>query len=197
MRSRRRPTTSCTRSTSATLAASRRRASHWMSDLASDPRARHVNDLVTIHVLESLSATGSGRFERQQEIEQRRGTARRRRARRLRKLFPDHERNEIRGLGRHDADDGTDRVDDGAGHRSAADRRPRRSRASARSTSTAIRSLVMLTRRRPPDRHSAGQHRSVHVHRPAAHPVAEPGSHQGQPAARLPGARAEQDFLTE
>jgi flagellar L-ring protein precursor FlgH len=31
----------------------------WMTDLASDPSARHVNDLVTVRVLESLSATGS------------------------------------------------------------------------------------------------------------------------------------------
>jgi flagellar L-ring protein precursor FlgH len=31
----------------------------WMAELASDPTARHVNDLVTIRVLESLSATGS------------------------------------------------------------------------------------------------------------------------------------------
>jgi len=31
----------------------------WMSDLTSDLRARRVNDLVTIRVVESLSATGS------------------------------------------------------------------------------------------------------------------------------------------
>ncbi len=30
-----------------------------MTDLTSDPSARHVNDLVTIRVIESLSATGS------------------------------------------------------------------------------------------------------------------------------------------
>jgi flagellar L-ring protein precursor FlgH len=31
----------------------------WMADLASDPRARRVNDLVTVRVLESVSATGN------------------------------------------------------------------------------------------------------------------------------------------
>src|SRR5438093_13701868 len=31
----------------------------WMADLTSDPSARHVNDLVTIRVVESLSATGT------------------------------------------------------------------------------------------------------------------------------------------
>ncbi len=31
----------------------------WMADLATDPNARRVNDLVTIRVVESLSATGS------------------------------------------------------------------------------------------------------------------------------------------
>jgi flagellar L-ring protein precursor FlgH len=31
----------------------------WMTDLTSDPRARYVNDLVTIRVVESLSASGS------------------------------------------------------------------------------------------------------------------------------------------
>lgn len=31
----------------------------WMTDLTSDLRARHVNDLVTIRVVESLSASGS------------------------------------------------------------------------------------------------------------------------------------------
>ena len=31
----------------------------WMADLTSDPNARRVNDLVTIRVVESLSATGS------------------------------------------------------------------------------------------------------------------------------------------
>jgi flagellar L-ring protein precursor FlgH len=31
----------------------------WMADLTSDPSARHVNDLVTIRVIESLSASGS------------------------------------------------------------------------------------------------------------------------------------------
>jgi flagellar L-ring protein precursor FlgH len=31
----------------------------WMADLTSDRNARHVNDLVTIRVIESLSATGS------------------------------------------------------------------------------------------------------------------------------------------
>jgi flagellar L-ring protein precursor FlgH len=45
------------------LAAARRTdaaaRSAWMSDLTSDPNARRVNDLVTIRVLESLSASGS------------------------------------------------------------------------------------------------------------------------------------------
>ena len=31
----------------------------WMTDLTSDQRARYVNDLVTIRVVESLSASGS------------------------------------------------------------------------------------------------------------------------------------------
>lgn len=31
----------------------------WMTDLTSDLRARHINDLVTIRVVESLSASGS------------------------------------------------------------------------------------------------------------------------------------------
>jgi flagellar L-ring protein precursor FlgH len=31
----------------------------WMADLATDPSARHVNDLVTVRVVESLSATGA------------------------------------------------------------------------------------------------------------------------------------------
>ena len=31
----------------------------WMADLASDPIAHHVNDLVTVRVMESLSATGT------------------------------------------------------------------------------------------------------------------------------------------
>jgi flagellar L-ring protein precursor FlgH len=31
----------------------------WMGDLTSDRRAQHVNDLVTVRVLESLTATGS------------------------------------------------------------------------------------------------------------------------------------------
>jgi|SRR6187402_818407 len=31
----------------------------WMGDLTSDPSARHLNDLVTIRVVESLSASGS------------------------------------------------------------------------------------------------------------------------------------------
>jgi flagellar L-ring protein precursor FlgH len=31
----------------------------WMADLAADPSARRVNDLLTIRVIESLSATGS------------------------------------------------------------------------------------------------------------------------------------------
>lgn len=31
----------------------------WMSNLTSDPRARAVNDLVTVRVVESMSATGS------------------------------------------------------------------------------------------------------------------------------------------
>lgn len=34
-------------------------ADAWINDLTSDPSARHVNDLVTIKVIESLSATGS------------------------------------------------------------------------------------------------------------------------------------------
>jgi flagellar L-ring protein FlgH len=33
--------------------------SFWMADLTTDPSARRVNDLVTIRVIESLSATGS------------------------------------------------------------------------------------------------------------------------------------------
>jgi flagellar L-ring protein precursor FlgH len=45
------------------LAAARRSEpgtrSLWMNDLNSDLRARHVNDLLTIRVLESLSASGS------------------------------------------------------------------------------------------------------------------------------------------
>lgn len=44
------------------LAAARRNTasrSLWMSDLTSDPNARHLNDLVTIKVIESLSASGS------------------------------------------------------------------------------------------------------------------------------------------
>lgn len=45
------------------LAAARRTdaatRSAWMSDLTSDPNARRVNDLVTIRVIESLSASGS------------------------------------------------------------------------------------------------------------------------------------------
>jgi len=31
----------------------------WMADLASDPKARRLNDLVTVSVIENLSATGS------------------------------------------------------------------------------------------------------------------------------------------
>lgn len=31
----------------------------WIADLASDPRARRINDLVTVRVLESVSATGN------------------------------------------------------------------------------------------------------------------------------------------
>ncbi|HVC21280.1 MAG TPA: flagellar basal body L-ring protein FlgH [Vicinamibacterales bacterium] len=31
----------------------------WMSDLASDPRAHKVNDLLTVNVVENISATGS------------------------------------------------------------------------------------------------------------------------------------------
>jgi len=44
------------------LAAARRSDSArpmWMGDLMSDPNARHINDLVTIRVVESLSASGS------------------------------------------------------------------------------------------------------------------------------------------
>jgi flagellar L-ring protein precursor FlgH len=31
----------------------------WMNSLMSDPRARHVNDLITVRVVESISASGS------------------------------------------------------------------------------------------------------------------------------------------
>jgi len=34
-------------------------ANVWMADLATDPNARRVNDLVTVQVMESVSATGS------------------------------------------------------------------------------------------------------------------------------------------
>jgi flagellar L-ring protein precursor FlgH len=44
------------------LASARRtqaRPQLWMADLASDPKARRLNDLVTVSVIENLSATGS------------------------------------------------------------------------------------------------------------------------------------------
>jgi flagellar L-ring protein precursor FlgH len=43
----------------ATAPASAGRDISWMTGLSSDLRARHVNDLVTIRVIESISATGS------------------------------------------------------------------------------------------------------------------------------------------
>lgn len=35
----------------------------WMTDLAADPRAHNVNDLLTVHVIENISATGSADSE--------------------------------------------------------------------------------------------------------------------------------------
>ncbi|HEY7789433.1 MAG TPA: flagellar basal body L-ring protein FlgH [Vicinamibacterales bacterium] len=35
----------------------------WMVDLAADPRAHSVNDLLTVHVIENISATGSANSE--------------------------------------------------------------------------------------------------------------------------------------
>ncbi|MDE3154019.1 MAG: flagellar basal body L-ring protein FlgH [Acidobacteriota bacterium] len=35
----------------------------WMTDLAADPRAHNVNDLLTVHVMENISATGTANSE--------------------------------------------------------------------------------------------------------------------------------------
>jgi flagellar L-ring protein precursor FlgH len=47
----------------ATPAARERAAIGWMTDLAADPRAHNVNDLLTVHVIENISATGSADSE--------------------------------------------------------------------------------------------------------------------------------------
>jgi flagellar L-ring protein precursor FlgH len=71
----------------------------WMADLAIDPTARRVNDLVTIRVLESLSATGSANSTTSKESNSDVSIPAPRIAKELARLFPNSSETKFNGAG--------------------------------------------------------------------------------------------------